>query len=517
MRAVVIATGSTSDLSGLNEARPPELIPFFDRPFIQHLVERLIANGISHFDFILHDRPELFESLLGTGERWGSCFTFHLTRDPERPYAALRRLHVAEDDGPLLLVHADTIPMYDLASRRPPASQRGPVVFSIPRTEPSTAGSRSEWTGCAWLPTATLAEFPVDNSRLEVDAWLQSAAVEYGELTRVQHVLSVSSAKAMLSSQRLVLERGFASTIFAGRTHAPGVRIGRNVHIHHTATITPPVYIGENSRIGQDSQIGPNAVVGPECILGQAVVVTDSSTLPGTFVGDGLDLRDVVADHNAMINARLGTGLHVPDDLLLSSVETSTWPNMLASTAERLVAAFFLLVGTPVLLATAVWLKIARPGPVLFRPDVIRVPAQAGSVTLRTFRLWSFCPRYGTAASATTATVGDLLMRVLPALANVARGDLSLVGLEPRPVEAVRALPDEWRAIYLAAEAGIITEARVNLGPSPSREELFAAEAFQAATGGWWRDLRRLGTYLRRALSPPHDHSTSHRSIAGLA
>ena len=71
MRAIVIATGEAPDMTGLSERYPAPMLPLVDRPFIQHVVEILVDQGVTVFDFVLSHQPEKIEEVLGDGTRWG--------------------------------------------------------------------------------------------------------------------------------------------------------------------------------------------------------------------------------------------------------------------------------------------------------------------------------------------------------------------------------------------------------------------------------------------------------------
>ena len=85
MRAVIVATGVGPDLAPLDERHPVPLLPLGDCPFIQHVVEYCIRQGVTRFDFILSHLPERIEQHLGDGKRWGSTFTYHLARRLVQP------------------------------------------------------------------------------------------------------------------------------------------------------------------------------------------------------------------------------------------------------------------------------------------------------------------------------------------------------------------------------------------------------------------------------------------------
>lgn len=51
-------------------------IPFLNRPFLHHVVERLAGRGVKHIRFVCEQSKEAYVKLLGTGERWGLSFEF---------------------------------------------------------------------------------------------------------------------------------------------------------------------------------------------------------------------------------------------------------------------------------------------------------------------------------------------------------------------------------------------------------------------------------------------------------
>src|SRR5262249_48936019 len=149
------------------------------------------------------------------------------------------------------------------------------------------------------------------------------------------------------------------------------------------------------------------------------------------------------------------------------------------------------------LLLTAAILKVGRTGQVLHTREVVRLPAGPDEVSWRRYHLWSFLPPPGTdvpqpAPAGPGRRWSDLWLRFRPALVTVAAGQLNFVGVPPRSPEEIDALPRDWRALYLRAKAGIITEAMILYGDSPTEDERYAAEAYYTAQEGWRLDFRLL-------------------------
>jgi len=88
----------------------------------------------------------------------------------------------------------------------------------------------------------------------------------------------------------------------------------------------------------------------------------------------------------------------------------------------------------------------------------------------------------------------------LPALVNIARGELRFVGVPPRSAQAIENLPRDWRALYLESKPGIVTETMVHFGPRASRDEMYSAEAVYSVSSGLKHDLRLLARYTGQVL-----------------
>ena len=97
-RAVVLAAGQPTRLGVVSGHECMPLCPLVDKPFLQHVVECLVTRGFTEIDFVICQQADQMEALLGTGQRWGATFRFHLARDPSCPYAALARLSTSSTD-----------------------------------------------------------------------------------------------------------------------------------------------------------------------------------------------------------------------------------------------------------------------------------------------------------------------------------------------------------------------------------------------------------------------------------
>ena len=438
MKALLVATGYCPD-NPLNTYSPALLLPLVDRPFIQHVVEFLVDQGVSEFDFILSHFPEKIEQFLGDGTRWGSTFRFHLAREASRPLSVIKALPLGNAEESILLVHADRLPQVLLAQTNPLLTkQRGPVVYFW-LNQDDAPDQQTQWTGWAWLSGTALTQLANedDNARFATRLW--ALGHQQGALVEVPKPLSVESCSELLIAHQAVLAKQFSGLRLKGREIESGVWVSRNVRLHPTARIIPPVYIGENCWVEEHVQLGPHAVLGRNCVINPQSAIMQSVVLPGSYVGEGLELADTLVDRNRLVNVRVGSEVTVLDDFILGSLLDQSLSQNVQAFLSRAGAIFLLAVLWPVLLVTALYLKVIRHGPVLFRTEVYASPVSPGESRWNTFWLWSFCP----SGSSIHATDGrgqkpgwrSLLLNVLPALVNIAKGELHFVGVTPQTKE----------------------------------------------------------------------------------
>jgi len=502
MRAIIIATGGTDDNGSNIERWPAPLVPVLDRPFIQHVVEYLAENGVREMEFILCHHAGDIEDLLGDGTRWGCTFRFHLARDPERPYVRLKAIPFPDPDGTILIAHGNRLPRVNIADCRPKGGNVVPITHAqIPRQGQET-NTEAAWTGWSWVPVSMLQELGPDTTEEQFGKMLVSRALSQKATppVRTDLCLSSESYSAYLSSVKSILAKRFPGLIFGGNEVEDGIWISRNVGIHPTASIVPPVYIAEDCSVGVGVTLGPNVAVGRKCMIEKHSILQNSVVLPRSYVGQGLELDEVIIDKNRLINARVGVNIPVADFLLASLAEREV-RRTIATVLSRVTAIVLLLVLWPVLLLTMLVVKLTRRGPLLHSRDVIRLPSPPDRFQWRTFKQLGFCPFPDVIPGVpppSTHRCKAFFLSILPGLWHVAKGQLRFVGVMPRTIAEVEALSHDWRELYLRSKAGLITEADVLYGRHPTPDQLYSAEVMYAVTSGLRHDLWLLIRYFLR-------------------
>ncbi|MBW1869122.1 MAG: sugar transferase, partial [Deltaproteobacteria bacterium] len=241
-------------------------------------------------------------------------------------------------------------------------------------------------------------------------------------------------------------------------------------------------------------------VIGKDCVLDSGCTVTGSLIFPGSYVGEGLELTHVIVDKNRLINVRFGAAVSISENFILGGTKDPGIGHWLSRVLSQAVAALLLLLLWPVLLITALLLRVGRRGPVVFKKEALRLPAPTDQTQWRTFTLLSFAQDGNDMQKERGSALKHFLLRFLPGLINVAKGNLRIIGVSPRTEEDVKTLSQDWLALYLKTKAGLVSEAYINYGDTPTEDELYTAEAFYSVTAGIGHDLKLLFGYLGRVL-----------------
>ena len=480
MIAIIIASQRYPEMHGLDEHLPLSLFPLVDRPLLQHIVEYLVGLGICRFEFILSHLPEKVEACLGDGARWGCTFRYHLIPVGTSPYRMVRT--IATDLGDTILLGcADCLPEMESVTDAPP------VLFY-------TGGNA--WSGWAVLPPDACVRIESANPQTE-EEMTELLARDSTKLVAAR-TLSFRSGPELLRSQRQLMSGEFSGLLIGGRQSEKSIWISRNVSIHPTAILEAPVYIGPNCRIGRGAKLGPCAVISENCILDSFSSVENSVVAPGSYIGQGLELDQVLINRNLLVNVKIGTSFLASETFLLSSLTDHPSHHPIEQLVSRLAAFFLLVLFLPAAALFYLFMALFRQGRFSFE-EAVCIPADDHPGSWRKYSI----PRFQAAGSSHHGRWADFFFHFWPGLFAVLNGNLFLVGVQPRSQLAISDLPNDWKSIYLKCRAGLITEASVMFGDHATADEVFAAEAYYAATKTLLHDVRLACVYFRNLILIP--------------
>ena len=508
MIGVIVVPGPSSRMHGLDTLRSLALLPVCDRPMLQHIVESLVAHGVTSIELIVGHAPEQVEALLGNGDRWGCKFRYHLEVQPDLPYRSLQVIAETRTQ-PWVLVHAEQYPYLEFPTG--PVTQ--PILYYGKAEDRSRDGHslsstngghrdlpQDEWRGTAVFPAGNFGRQLAGQTTEELRAHLQEL-VSTGEATVVvaEQWLDASTPAALLKSQTMLLDRRLSGFMISGTERRPGIWISRNVVIHPSVELIGPLYIGPNSRLNRGVRLGANTVIGGECIVDTNTTIENSLVTAGSYIGEGLELNEAVVHHNLLVNVRLDTSVDVLESFLLGGLKQRRPRNWFRRVLQAILALLLAVLFLPVsLLSLAYFLIVRRTS--YSSVQRVQLPAEENELSTRGYAL----PCLGEDAWAVPrrAGWGAFLRQFLPGLLAVVRTRISLVGLPPRSVEEIHSLSPEWRAVYLQNKAGLITEASIASADPEDQTQLYMADAYYTVRRSFLYDLKLAAKYFSRLIVP---------------
>ena len=483
IKCILLATFDSRAFGPLTERLPLALLPLANQPVIGRIIGSLAALEIKELTVLASHHVDLLSEFLGDGSRWGCKIKFVSVANEAQVFSRLPELAASEFS---LIGSAHVLPLFDAQTLRD-GMVSGGALFK------QSGGESSGWL---------LAPRKFCDERLrqcksldECEALLSATKVP--TLSAGNPLLRCDSPRGLLRANHDLLNGLRPEQIIPGASAEAGIHISRNVVLHPTVRIQPPVVIGADCNIERGVHLGPNVAIGEKSILGAHTILRDAMVLPGTYIGPHLELAEVVADHNCLAYGDATGAVPVPDPFLLSASEGEGFWTGMRRLIRRVFAVCVLLPLWPLIVIFYVLGLLMGERAPLRRIDAIRIPAAIDPALWRTFKYVEFNTEH---AGVWQSTVKFLRLARLPAFWNMACGNVGCFGIRPLTHEQVRALPSDWRQIYLKGTVGIIRLAELDQlhAGKKSDDQTYSSEAYYVATASFKNNLKILWRALWR-------------------
>ncbi len=318
MQAVILAGGNGTRLHPLNTPTPKPLMPFFDRPVVEHMVKLLAKSGIDDIiittSHIATDIPRYF----GDGSRWNVSIRYSIENHPAGSAGAVRLVREMITDT-FLVVSGDVITDFDLAAAVEAHSTASPIasILLCKATEvaqfgivdrdntgrvtrfiekPNAAEAFGDTidTGIYVLEPEVLSSIS-DNSAQDfandlIPLLLRNQESVYGfdvsgYWCDVGDVLQYRNAHFDALQGKLKVD---LPAVHAGE----GIWVGEGVDIHPSAQLSSPIFIGSGASVGRNAVVGEHTVIGANAIVEEGARISRSVIGSGAFVGQEITLAD---------------------------------------------------------------------------------------------------------------------------------------------------------------------------------------------------------------------------------
>ena len=491
--AIILACWATTDPLLRQLETDPALIAMGDKPMLQRVLEKLIDLGCGRIAVVHGNHPQQAEALLGDGERWGCDISHHYAAEGDSPLRLLSRLAPAKDRN-CVLAPADTVALTSL--------DRNQISIAC-----SLESGKLQWSGWAVLPAKTIRWIAeAVRERADLAAGLDLAA---GRLV-MTNTISTSGIAATLDSLPHLFDRAPGAEGISRRPRSDGIWIGNGSRVHPSARLRAPVFIGNNVLIAEHAEIGPNTMIGDGCIVDAGSHIEESVLLAKTYVGRDLDISRSVLAGNTLINARLGVALQIQDTEFLRNTDRRDLGRPKASLTQRALAAILWLALAPLGLAWRLRSDESAQGP----GASIGIPcAVAGAYQSSKVRFaMSHDAIHAAKAGAWTR---HLFATFLPGLRDAISGRVALIGLQPRTIGEILALPYYWQRLYRAAPAGLIGEGLLQGAEGASPEMGYAGDALSIDPMPLMHILALLRRYAVQVAAEALGRTPKHPATSG--
>ena len=121
-----------------------------------------------------------------------------------------------------------------------------------------------------------------------------------------------------------------------GKELKPGVWVGEGANIHSKARVLAPAFIGAYSKIRASSLVTRNSVIEHHAEVDCGTVVENSTILPFTYVGAGLDVMHSVVGFQRISHLMRNVEVEIHDRKLVGISPASTVFRLGSAAAHRL-------------------------------------------------------------------------------------------------------------------------------------------------------------------------------------
>lgn len=479
------------------------LLPFVDRPVLQHCVETAVRCGALRVDVIASESMPEIRELLGTGERWGMTLRIQSVADASGWKSAVRTSCLGTDPESQVLILSTHKLIPDLHQQMNKQDSDDRIWMT----------DDGQWAGSAIVHTASLLkQLARCHDHTAGPSRFFAELVEGGLINSgFSSSLSMFPAKDLLSSQQRVLTGEFPVLTQHLKTAEPGIWIGRNTRIHPTATLIAPVMIGSNSDIDKETCIGPNAVIGSNTIILRETFAADCHVLPFSSVGEDLCLQNCLVDPSCIHNTAIGATLGIHDQVLVADIRHAPISQMLRQGKTRCAAAaLFALLAAPAFVYRTV-LRLRGISCKLQQTSAeVSVHPIHGNVTRNIgLKRYVVCAKLAEQSSGRRQQWSDLFLRIFPRLAAVMRGDLQLFGINLWSISELSQVPEHWRETLHSQRPGLITESLIQFGPTAHLDERCICDAWSAVSTSRSLRWKTAIRYVRSLVKGPE--SIRHR------
>ena len=408
MQAILFADRHGHELSPLCDDQCPALLSIANKPVLQYSLEDLATAGIRDIWVVISDNTGRLQADFADGALWGLNIRYLLSRGEESPAQLLARTG-ALLTSPFVMARGDVLRTASCASFIAlAASVPGPYIQASSDGRPIGLGLvRDVQDGLPALAWPLHRQLDDCVNHLDVPGAMFASLDSLADVHRTALMLTAYSTPHQDPP---------------GMEQEPGLRVGCLSQVAACNRTTGPVVIGRNSWIHQSARLTGPCLVGDDCYIDRGVRLHDSIVMPGSYIGENLEVSNAIVHGDTLIRVDSGSILKLGEPKLLSSTATDIG-HQAQQWLDRIAAGLLLLLSLPLWPLALLLSLLSSP----------RAPL-CQRMLLRNRQCYSKGNHGDREVAASYFATRIPLLRHLPLLWLVIRGDLRLFGARMRTV-----------------------------------------------------------------------------------
>ena len=460
MQVVLFADRPGKALSPFTERTCTALLPVAGKPLVIHALESITRISPSIVFVVVSPHADAVEAELGDGGRWGLELEYVLTQGTEVPDAVIERLR-PRLRGEFLVARGDVL----LSPCLPAFLDRARGLRGA--TVAATINGASTGVRLVRPDAARPLDLPYEPE--STTTWKEDApTVELfdARFSRIESLAAFHGANLDAAAGK------YGALIIPGKTIKPGIIVGRQSRLPLESVRGGPVLVGNRCDVKAGAELRGDVVLSDDVVVDRNATLQSAVVLPHTYVGEMVDVSGAIVWSSELVHIDSGAVARVTDEFLLADLGSGELEESAANLVNRFVGLVLLILSLPlwpILLTASLLADLTSP--------------------LRTIELIGNRTSVGTdgkrvrlAFSASVAATRVPILRHLPLLMAVVRGDLRLVGVSPLTPEEAANRTEDWERVRDRAPAGLIGPAQLSLANDAPDEERWVLEAHYAQT-----------------------------------
>lgn len=478
MKTLVLADRLEPALAPFTSKTCLAMLPVVGKPLLEHTLEDLAGSGLRTAAVVVSPHAKDVEQQCLDGAQWGLSLDYRLVQEGQSAESTILAAAVGNMDE-LLVARGDVL-------RSPCVAKFLEAAAKVDR-KVIVGTSNGRAVGLYLLRPGLSGKLSLPGKGDLLSE--QGAHVGLVELPGVK-VSWLENAKEFHAANLQALRGDFPGLILPARKVTEKLHVGRQSRVSIQGIVGGPVFIGSRCVVEPTAEIDHDVIISDGVFVDRRATLRSVIVLPQTYVGELVELENAIVWGTQVFKIDSASAVTVTDRFLLADLRTESLADLLAEVAGRVTAAALLVLALPLWALGLIFSVLKRPFAPLQGIQLLgnRTRRDAdGGVTSRFRKL--------------ELATGIPVLKHLPGLISVIRGDLRLVGVSPLTPEESASRTAEWELERDRSPVGLIGPAQLALDPGASGEERWVLESYYANARSLSEDFNWLLAGLRALAS----------------